>query len=52
MNPIDLVLGVSQSVAAALLLFRVNWLPDYVVYIIAAILGISAIWNFFGPEYR
>lgn len=47
MNPIDVVLAFVQFGVALLLLFRVNTLPDFAIYILVASLVISGIMDIF-----
>ena len=46
-NPIDVFLGIMQFGVASLLLLRVNTLPDFIVYFLAAMLLISGIMDIF-----
>ncbi|MBU5537286.1 MAG: hypothetical protein QW818_00890 [Candidatus Aenigmatarchaeota archaeon] len=46
-NPIDIFFGIIQGIAAALLIFRINSLPDILVYFLAAMLIISGIIDLF-----
>ena len=47
MNPLDIFFGIVQGTVALLLLFRVNTLPDIVVYFLALMLVISGVMDFF-----
>ena len=47
-NPLDIFFGIIQGIVAFLLLFRVNGLPDMLVYFLAAMLVISGIIDLFG----
>lgn len=47
MSPLDIFFGIIQGIAALLLLFRVNTLPDMVVYSFAVLLVISGVIDLF-----
>ena len=47
MNPLDIFFGIVQGAVALLLLFRVNTLPDIVVYFLALMLVISGVMDLF-----
>lgn len=47
MNPIDIFFGLVQGAAAAILLLRINSLPDIVLYFLVAMLVISGLMDIF-----
>ncbi len=47
MNPLDIFFGIIQGTVALILLFRVNSLPDLVVYFLAITLVVSGVMDLF-----
>lgn len=49
MNPLDIFFGVIQIIVAAILLVNMDkiGLPNFILYFLAVMIVISAIWDFF-----
>lgn len=44
-TPLGMFYAITDFILIAIILFRINWLPDIVNYVLAAILAIYAIYS-------